>query len=224
MHGVAEVDRAARPLVVAIVGAESTGKTALAHALHAALAADGLSVAVVDETLRRFCDEHGRTPRQDEQRGIALAQTCRIDEAAAGHDLVLADTTALMTAVYSEIVFGDRSLYDEAEAAHRHCGLTLLTALDLPWVADGLQRDGPQVRVPVDALLRSALARAGVGHAVIAGRGQARVDAALRTVRRAWLSHTDGGRSCRPEPRWQAHCERCGDAACERHSLLGRRV
>lgn len=211
--------RAVAPLVVAIVGAESTGKTALAQALHAALAADGLSVALVDETLRRFCDERGRTPRQDEQRDIALTQTRRIDAAAAGHELVLADTTALMTAVYSDIVFDDRSLYDEAEAAHRRCGLTLLTALDLPWVADGLQRDGPQVRVPVDALLRTALARAGVDHAVIAGHGQARLDAALRTVRRAWAGHTRGGDSPGVEPRWQAHCERCGDAACERHSL-----
>lgn len=213
------MDRAVTPLVVAIVGAESTGKTALAHALHAALVADGLAVAVVDETLRRFCEEHGRTPRQDEQHSIARAQTRRIDEAAAGHGLVLADTTALMTAVYSEIVFGDRSLYEEAEAAHRRCGLTLLTALDLPWVADGLQRDGPQVRVPVDVLLRSALARAGVDHAVIAGHGQARLDAALRAVRRAWSGHTRGGGSPRVEPRWRAHCERCGDAACERHSL-----
>lgn len=219
MRVVAERDRAVTPLVVAIVGAESTGKTALAHALHAALATDGLPVAVVDETLRHFCDEHGRTPRQDEQRGIALTQSRRIDEAAAGHGLVLADTTALMTAVYSEIVFGDRSLYDEAEAAHRRCGLTLLTALDLPWVADGLQRDGPQVRVPVDALLRSALARAGVDHAVIAGHGPARLDAALRTVRRAWLRHTAGGSPARLEPRWQAHCERCGDPSCERHAL-----
>jgi nicotinamide riboside kinase len=209
-----------RALVVAIVGAESTGKTALALALQERLSQDdGLPVAVVDETLRRFCDAHGRTPRQDEQREIALTQTRRIDEAAATHALVIADTTALMTAVYSEIVFGDTGLYPEAEADHRRCGLTLLTALDLPWVADGLQRDGPQVQVPVDALLRSALARAGVSHAVIAGRGPARLDAALRTVRRAWQGHTTHGNSPRVMPRWQAHCERCGDAACERHAL-----
>lgn len=206
-------------LTVAIVGAESTGKTVLAQRLQEALRAEGLRVALVDEVLRRFCDERGRTPRQDEQAGIARTQTRHIAEAATDHDIVIADTTALMTAVYSEIVFGDTTLYDEAEAAHRHCELTLLTALDLPWVADGLQRDGPQVRVVVDTLLRAALARAGADHAVIAGHGPQRLDAALRTVRRAWQQRTTGDPSPQVGPRWQAQCDRCGDAGCERHGL-----
>lgn len=206
-------------LTVAIVGAESTGKTVLAQRLQEALRGEGLRVALVDEVLRRFCDEQGRTPRQDEQAGIARTQTRHIAEAATDHDIVIADTTALMTAVYSEIVFGDTTLYDEAEAAHRHCGLTLLTALDLPWVADGLQRDGPQVRVPVDTLLRAALARGGIGHAVIAGRGPQRLEGALRAVRLAWKQRTTGIVAPPTHPRWQAHCERCGDPACERHGL-----
>lgn len=210
-------------LVVAIVGAESTGKTALAHTLQATLGAEGLRVAVVDETLRRFCDEAGRTPHREEQLGIARTQTRRIDEAAAAHELVLADTTALMTAVYSEVVFGDTSLYAEAEAAHRRCALTLLTALDLPWVADGLQRDGPQVREPVDALVRAALQRAGAAHAVIGGTGAARHEAALAAVRRAWREHTNPSpREAATAPRWRWHCDRCGDIACERHELLPR--
>lgn len=209
-------------LVVGLVGAESTGKTQLAQAVQQALAADGLSVAVVDETLRRFCDVEGRTPRQDEQIHIARTQTRRIEAAAANHALVIADTTALMTAVYSEIVFGDHSLYVECEAAHRRCDLSLLTALDLPWVADGLQRDGPQVRKPVDALVRSALARSGVDHAVVAGTGEARTAAALSAVRRAWQWHQRRGQAPRHAARWQWHCERCGDPACERHLLPQR--
>jgi nicotinamide riboside kinase len=212
----------ATALTVAIVGAESTGKTVLAIALQQALQAEGLRVALIDEWLRRFCDEQGRTPREDEQPAIARTQTRRIAEASAGNNIVIADTTALMTAVYSEIVFGDTSLYAEAEADHRHCGLTLLTALDLPWVADGLQRDGPQVRVPVDVLLRAALARAGIDHAVIAGRGPARLDAALRTVRRAWQVHAGLVAPVSAAPRWQPLCAHCGDPACERHGLLPR--
>lgn len=174
-----------RGLVVAILGAESTGKTVLAAALHAAFAADGLRVAQVDETLRHFCVARGRTPRRDEQLAIALRQTERIDEAAASHELVIADTTALMVAVYSEWVFGDRSLYPMAEAAQRACDLTLLTALDLPWVADGHLRDGPQVRAPVDRLVRAALARCGVVPVPVAGQGEQRTTAALAAVREA---------------------------------------
>ncbi len=102
--------------VVSVLGAESTGKTTLARELGAALARRGLEVAVVDEVLREFCDAEARTPRADEQAGIAARQSERIDVAAASADVVVADTSALMIAVYSEIVFGDTSLYADALA------------------------------------------------------------------------------------------------------------
>ena len=172
-----------RGYVVALLGAESTGKTTLAASLAQAFAARGETVAVVGEWLREFCALHGRTPRREEQAGIAAEQTRRIDEAAAACDgIVIADTTALMIAVYSDIVFADTSLYAKAEAAQRRCDLTLLTELDLPWQADGLQRDGPQVRAPVDALVRASLARAGLPFSRIGGAGPARMAAALDAV------------------------------------------
>ena len=209
-----------RALVIAIVGAESSGKTTLAHALQARLASAGLASAAVGEVLREFCDRHRRTPRQDEQAQIATEQSRRIEAAAlAGHAAVVADTTALMTAIYSEQVFGDTSLYPMAEAWHRRCDITLVTALDLPWQADGLQRDGAHVREPVDRLLRAALQRMALPFAVVSGHGAARLDAAWRAVRRAFDPAPGGAEDdASPAPRW--HCERCGDAACERHLLL----
>jgi nicotinamide riboside kinase len=171
-----------RAFVVALLGAESTGKTTLAREIGAALAARGRSVAVVGEALREFCDVNARTPRRDEQAAIAAAQSERIDAAAAAHEIVVADTGALMIAVYSDFVFGDASLYASAVAAQRRCDLTLVTALDLPWQPDGLQRDGAHVRAPVDALLRSALAGAGIAFTTIAGIGGERLDAALRAI------------------------------------------
>ncbi len=211
---------ATRGLVIALLGAESTGKTTLAQALAATLAAEGRDVAVVPEYLREFCDTRARTPRSDEQRGIAAEQTRRIAAAAAQHACVIADTSALMIAVYSDQVFGDTGLYADAQAAHAQgCDLTLLTALDLPWQADGLQRDGPQVREPVDARVRAALQRAGVPYAVVFGSGDARLAAALAAVRRA-LAGPPADDDAAASPRWHWHCERCGDADCERHPLL----
>ena len=207
--------------VIAIVGAESTGKTALAAALQAALEGPQRSVACVPEYLREFCDEHGRTPHPHEQALIATEQTRRIATAAAEHNIVIADTTALMTAVYSDIVFGDASLYPACEAAHACCQFTLLTALDLPWQADGLQRDGPHVREPVDALVRAALGRARAGYAVVSGQGAARTAAALAGVQRA----LDPPQAAEPGPArrpWQWHCDRCGEPGCERQALLPR--
>jgi len=170
---------------IAIVGAESTGKTTLAAALAERLrAADAGRVAWVPEVLREWCDATGRTPLAHEQGAILRAQHERIAEVAATHDWVVCDTTALMTAVYSTLVFGDESLQQRAAELHaRTAAATLLTALDLPWVADGHQRDGPQVREPVDALLRALMQRHRIGYSVVAGRGERRVQQAMDALR-----------------------------------------
>ena len=163
-------------LRVAIIGAESTGKTTLAAALAPRLAQrTGLRVTWVPEVLREWCDSVGRTPHVHEQASLLRAQHERIEAAAADHDLVICDTTALMTAVYSRMVFGDRSLDERAATLHRKMSLTLLTAVDLPWIADGQQRDGPQVRAPVDAALRELLQSHGLPWTLVEGVGPARL-------------------------------------------------
>lgn len=174
----------AEALCIAIVGAESTGKTTLAAALALRLAAQtGRRVAWVPEQLREWCERSGRTPLIHEQSSILRAQHVRIDAAAATHDLVVCDTTALMTAVYSQIVFKDHSLDERAAQLHRRrMALTLLTAIDLDWVADGLQREGPQVQGPVDDALRELMRLHAIDHAVISGQGDARVQHALMAV------------------------------------------
>ncbi len=206
-------------LVIGLLGAESTGKSDLAGALAVALNAEGRNAVVVREYLREFCDAHGRTPLQNEQAHIAQVQTQRIHQAAQEFSIVVADTTALMIAVYSDIVFADKSLYASARQAHAACEITLLTALDLPWQADGLQRDGPHVREPVDALLRAALSGAAVDYSVVFGTGPARLESALKVVRRALdfspAADGEGGSNAK----WHWRCERCGDSSCERLRL-----
>lgn len=204
-----------KAFVVALLGAESTGKSTLAGQLAERLAAEGRRVALVHEVLREFCAREGRTPREHEQAGIAAEQTRRIDAAARAHDVVVADTSALMIAVYSEIVFGDRGLYARASEDHARVDLTLLTALDLPWEADGLNRDGPHVREPVDALVRSALAAAALPYSIVAGVGPARPANAWAALQRALAPPPPTG----DRVRWHWVCERCGDADCERHRL-----
>lgn len=198
--------------VITIVGAESTGKTTLAAELAQALAQKGLRVARVDEYLREFCMARGRTPQVHEQAGIAQEQARRIEAATATHDIVVADTSALMIAVYSDLIFGDTSLYSTAEAEQRRYHHTLLTALDLPWEADGHMRDGAHVREPVTTLVRASLARAGVAYAVVSGEGPERLRSALAAIGHALPEES-------PQRTWQWICDRCGDADCERHLL-----
>lgn len=178
-------------LCVAVLGAESTGKTTLAQALALQLAeessavntaASPLRTAWVPEVLRQWCDKHGRTPQAHEQAAILAEQHARIDAAALAHDLVVCDTTGLMTAVYSQLIFGDHSLQAQAVQLHRRMDLSLLMALDLPWVADGHQRDGPQVREPVDTALRMLLLQHQLPFAVISGSGPGRLQQAVAAV------------------------------------------
>jgi len=196
-------------LVVAVLGAESTGKTTLAHQLAQRLAEQGHDAVVVHETLREFCEQQGRTPRADEQAGLARQHSQRIADAAQRHQVVIADTTALMTAVYSDLIFGDVGLYEQAMAFHGAACVTLLTALDLPWVPDGHQRDGPHVQRPVDDRVRRALMGADVSFSVVSGQGAARLDQALGVVQHAL------GAPARVQdasaPRWQWVCENCDD-------------
>ncbi|MDP9899178.1 ATP-binding protein [Variovorax ginsengisoli] len=206
--------------VIAILGAESTGKTDLARALAERLAQRGVAVTLVGEYLREWCEREGRTPRPDEQAAIAAEQTRRIADAAS-RGAVIADTTALMTAVYSDMLFDDRTLYADALRAQGGYVLTLLTALDLPWIADGLQRDGPHVREPVDALVRAALARAGVSYAVVHGQGAQRLANAWQAIdRRVQAKDSpDLARAAQAQAAWRWSCEKCSDPACE-HKLF----
>jgi nicotinamide riboside kinase len=220
-----------RGLVIAILGAESTGKTDLAAALAPRITADtGLATTWVPELLREWCDAHGRTPRRDEQIDIARGQQARIDAAARGFDVVLCDTTALMTAVYSRYVFADTSLDAYALAEHRRCAHTLLTALDLPWQPDGLQRDGPHAREPVDALVRELLIAHALPWSLVQGLGDARVANALDAITPLLRTRTPPGAGLfsrlaardAAAPAWQWVCEKCDVPECEhllrRHS------
>jgi nicotinamide riboside kinase len=199
--------------VIALLGAESTGKTTLARELHRGLQEQGHHVALVEEALREFCMRLGRTPRSDEQADIARTQSERIADATRTHELVVADTTSMMVAVYSRLLFDDGSLLPAAVAEQKRHRLTLLMALDLPWVPDTGIRDGAHVREPVDALLRAALLDGGVGFSVIAGDGEQRLTNALRAVRAGLNVRNDTA------PRWRHVCAECGDPDCERHLL-----
>ena len=230
-----------RPLKIAILGAESTGKSQLAGELASALRSQGKTVSLVGEYLREWCGIHGRTPRVDEQALIAHEQVRRVEEAARAmaRSIIIADTTALMTAVYSELLFNDASLHAFAAAHQRSYDLTLVTGLDLHWVADGVQRDGPHTREAADSLLRAALGRVALGYQVVYGSGTARLANALHAIKAVEAvnatiiiaNYTDGTmdrtlfsseKPEMPEKRaiWTWPCEKCSDPDCEHRLFL----
>lgn len=190
----------------------------------------GQTAITVDEVLRAWCDREGRTPQPNEQMGIARLQAQAIENAfeqAKVHtspSWVIADTTPLMTAVYSHLLFNDESLYPMALAHHAVYAHTLVTGLDLPWVADGLQRDGPHVQGPVDRLVRQALERAGIAYRVVYGQGHLRLNNALLAL--GLPGENEAASAMREQSQfainqgrtvWQ--CNDCSDPECE-HKLF----
>jgi len=180
---------------ICLLGAECTGKTTLARAL-----ALHFSGRYVPETLRQFCETHGRTPTQAEQSTLIDLQLAQEDHAEhaepveqrgsqLGHDLLFCDTAPLLTAVYSQHYFDDHSLTERARSLHPRYSLTLLLEPDLPWVADGVQRDGPSVRAQVHILLLQALVGA-TNVVPVRGTGQFRTQTAISAMER-WLVLTN---------------------------------
>jgi nicotinamide riboside kinase len=207
---------------IALLGAESTGKTTLSRELAAHLRGLGPRAVAVPEVLRAWCTSAGREPRPEEQLAIAREQEARVDAAAGEADVVIADTSALMVAIYAGMLFEDGELLRFALQRQRGYDATLVTGLDLPWVADGLQRDAAHPREPVDALVRALLQRAGVAFQVVYGQGPQRLQSALAALDAAGVLPAGAfARNTGETQRWTWACEKCSDPDCE-HRLFAR--
>lgn len=203
---------------IAILGAECSGKTTLAKRLAAELTHQGFSACFVSEALREWCDRNQRTPKANEQTDIAKLQIQRIQDAPAV-DYLIADTTALITAIYSEIIFNDPSLYPLALENQQSFDLTFVMGLDLPWVADGIQRDGVATQSDFDSKLRHVLQSQGIGFSVIYGTGDERLNNAMTAI--ATISkgqHLPQEKTTRQVP-WKWVCDKCSDAQCEHRTF-----
>ncbi len=168
--------------LICIAGAESSGKSSLAVEL-----ARHFKAPFVEEYALGYCAEHGNDLDLGQLRHIAETQDAMVraalDEARAnGVPLVIADTDALVTAVWIETMLGD---HDAARATKAvHADLYLVTANDLPWVDDGIRI---QRALDQRALFRRALAAEiqarGLLWAGIGGAGPLRMASALAAIR-----------------------------------------
>lgn len=166
------------PLRIAILGAESSGKSTLAAAL-----ASHYQTVWVPEFLREFVDVNGRVPEESDQFPIARTQMERENEAAArASQFLFCDTTPMMTALYSRWYWGrvDAQL---ALLERRHeYAFTLVTAPDSPWEADGLQRESEAVRQTIHEQVLQMLDERAIAYLVVTGGLPQRVLQAARYI------------------------------------------
>lgn len=150
---------------VAVLGAESSGKSTLCEAL-----ACHYGTVWVPEYLREFVDTRGRVPFESDQYPIASTQRVRENEAAArAQRFLFCDTTPLMTALYSR-QYWNRVDPQLARLDSRHdYAWTLVTAPDSPWEPDGLQRESEEVRQKVHRMLVETLEARAIPYVLLEG-------------------------------------------------------
>ncbi len=135
---------------IALLGAESSGKTTLATKLTAALRELGYNVGMVPEYLRTWCEENSRLPDFEDQEVILEGQLALEDAAATQFDVLVCDPAAITTGFYSLEYFGS-DLHLEWDLLDRYDQL-FLCDIDFPWQPDPM-REGEAARDHMHALI-----------------------------------------------------------------------
>ena len=135
-----------------IIGSESTGKTTLARSL-----AGELGVPWVPEYARQYLDQKGHPLSYEDVEPIARGQMAGEDALGPNAGLLILDTDLVSTTVYARYYYGSCPSWIEQAARARRAPLYLLLHPDVPWVADGAQRDRPLGREELHERFRAAL-------------------------------------------------------------------
>jgi NadR type nicotinamide-nucleotide adenylyltransferase len=182
------------PLRVVLIGPECTGKTTLAKEL-----ARWYGVPWVPEFARAFVESVRRPVRFDDVDAIARGQQAGEDQAlltVRGRLLVL-DTDLVSTWVYSRHYYGDCPPWVAPAARARRADLYLLLATDVPWIAEGDQREQPERREELFRLFRSTLGQISAPVTELRGSWPERRALAVAAVDRL-LASAAAGRAAPP--------------------------
>lgn len=164
---------------VALIGAESTGKTTLARAL-----ALRFNTVWVPEYAREYMTMNpGEYVVEDVVR-IAREQLRNEEELAArASGLLITDTELITASVWCEDVFGFCPDWIREQVETHHYDLFLLTSNDLAWVPDPVRMNS-QRRDYFFNWYRRELEKNGFPYEIIAGRYEARLMCAITALRK----------------------------------------
>jgi nicotinamide riboside kinase len=167
-----------RTMRIAVVGPESCGKSTLAQKL-----AHHFGGRYVPEMARAYFEKHPHINYSIED-VIAIAQLQQEveDSMAIDSEIVVCDTSALVSRIWAEVRFGYCPDQISALDSQSNYSFTLLCSPDLPWEADPL-RESPHNRDKLFEIYAHYLHSKKQAHAIIAGVGAGRFENALLALR-----------------------------------------
>lgn len=161
---------------ICLHGVESVGKSTLAERL-----AEHYATLVVPEYGRIHCETYGTDCRENDLLLIGEAQQAMIEAARPwANRRLIADTDALMTAAWSQMMIG---YAPDQLLCHRKADLYLVLGTDAPFIDDGTRVYGsPDQREKFDRVAREVLALTRAPVVEIAGTWDERFDAACAVI------------------------------------------
>jgi NadR type nicotinamide-nucleotide adenylyltransferase len=162
---------------IAVVGPESTGKSAMSAYL-----AEHYQTVWVPEYAREYCEKlTGDCTWQDEINMYHGQLALERELLPQANRLLICDTTFITIKIWSDQMFGQAPPEVLEQLTKHPYDFYLLLNIDLPWQDDPL-RNFPNMREHFMAVWNRELQALQADYVVISGQGQPRYDAAVEAV------------------------------------------
>ena len=164
-------------LKIAVVGAESTGKSTMSAYL-----AEHYHTVWVPEFARDYCATLTEPPTWQDEINMFYGQLAlEAQIAPKANSLLICDTTFITVKIWSDYTFGQSPQAVLDELPLRPYDLYLLLDIDLPWEHDPL-RDFPHLREHFMDIWHQELQALNANYVVISGLGKERYERAVEAI------------------------------------------
>jgi NadR type nicotinamide-nucleotide adenylyltransferase len=164
-------------LKIAVVGAESTGKSTMSAYL-----AKHYHTIWVPEYAREYCEKLTEPPTWQDEINMFHGQLALERELLPkANKLLICDTTFITIKIWSEQLFGRSPVEVDEELKHHHYDFYLLLDIDMPWEDDPL-RDFPDMREHFMEVWHKELKALNANYKLISGLGDSRYQNAIAAI------------------------------------------
>ncbi|WP_163323482.1 AAA family ATPase [Draconibacterium mangrovi] len=164
--------------IIAITGAESTGKSTLAKAL-----ATHYKVPFVPEFARNYVEQLHRSYTYNDVILIAQKQVEQYNEMVLQQPpLIILDTWLLITKIWLDVVFGKVPAWIEETIKETRIDTFLVCDTDLPWVPDNVRENGGTNREKLQKTYIEEIKNYRFSYHLIKGNYEERKKAAIQVI------------------------------------------